>query len=218
MNATKKTPRKATAKTPQKAEQSADRTNVAKVALSASANAAVIVSRYGHNLGVTNDDAQTLYETLSRTVTATVAGDMAHMEAMLVSQAHALQAISTRMTMLAADQDLMSHWQAFMSVALKAQNQCRMTIESLSAIKNPPAVFARQANINNGGQQQVNNGVQAPLSRSPSHAQQSISLPNELLEDSTNGRTQLDPRAAATAGRANQNMETVGALDRPANE
>ena len=42
-----------------------------------------------------------------------------------------------------------------MRMAMKAQNQCRMTLETLATIKNPPVVFAKQANINNGGQQQV---------------------------------------------------------------
>jgi hypothetical protein len=32
-------------------------------------------------------------------------------------------------------------------------------LDRLAAIKNPPAVFLWQANINNGGQQQVNNGA-----------------------------------------------------------
>jgi len=35
-----------------------------------------------------------------------------------------------------------------------------MTLETLATIKNPPVVFARQANVNNGGQQ-VNNGAAA---------------------------------------------------------
>jgi hypothetical protein len=47
-------------------------------------------------------------------------------------------------------------------MALKAQNQCRMSLETLATIKKPPVVFARQANINNGGQQQVNNGAALP--------------------------------------------------------
>lgn len=34
-----------------------------------------------------------------------------------------------------------------------------MDSPSLATVKNPP-VFAKQANINNGGQQQVNNGAQ----------------------------------------------------------
>jgi len=46
---------------------------------------------------------------------------------------------------------------------MKAQNQCRMTLETLAAIKKPPVVFARQANINQGnGNQQVKNGTPAP--------------------------------------------------------
>ena len=46
------------------------------------------------------------------------------------------------------------------SVAFKAQSQCRATLEALAAIKNPPVVFARQANIAQGPQQ-VNNQMMA---------------------------------------------------------
>jgi len=45
---------------------------------------------------------------------------------------------------------------------LKAQSQCRATLEALAAIKNPPIVYARQANIA-AGPQQVNNGVPGPV-------------------------------------------------------
>jgi hypothetical protein len=48
-----------------------------------------------------------------------------------------------------------------MRLALKAQGQCRATLETLAAIKNPPVVFAKQRNISHG-HQQVNNGA-APL-------------------------------------------------------
>jgi hypothetical protein len=44
-----------------------------------------------------------------------------------------------------------------MRVALKAQNQCRMTLETLATVTNPRVVYAKQANIANGPQQ-VNNG------------------------------------------------------------
>jgi hypothetical protein len=37
-----------------------------------------------------------------------------------------------------------------MRFGLKAQAQCRATLETLAAIKNPPTVFARQANIADG--------------------------------------------------------------------
>lgn len=46
-------------------------------------------------------------------------------------------------------------------MALKAQAQCRATLETLAEIKNPqPTAFLRQANIAYGPQQ-VNNGVRA---------------------------------------------------------
>lgn len=46
----------------------------------------------------------------------------------------------------------------FTRLALKAQGQCRATVETLAVIKNPPTVFARQANIAHGPQQ-ANNTV-----------------------------------------------------------
>jgi hypothetical protein len=43
-----------------------------------------------------------------------------------------------------------------MRPGLKAQGQSRATLETLAAIKNPPMVFARQANIVHGPQQVSN--------------------------------------------------------------
>ena len=48
--------------------------------------------------------------------------------------------------------------ETYMRMALKAQSQCRATLKTLANIKNPPVVFARQANIAQGPQQ-VNNGM-----------------------------------------------------------
>jgi hypothetical protein len=46
-----------------------------------------------------------------------------------------------------------------MRMALKAQAQCRATLETLATIKNPSVVFARQANIAQGPQQANNKGM-----------------------------------------------------------
>ncbi len=102
----------------------------------------------------------------------------------------------------------------YMRLALKAQGQCRATLETLAAIKNPPVVFARQANINNGGQQQVNNKATMPVG---ARMGKTSFEQNELLEDVTHGSTQLDTRATAAASQACQVLEPVGALNRPAN-
>jgi hypothetical protein len=51
--------------------------------------------------------------------------------------------------------------ETYLRLALKAQSQSRASIESLAQIKNPPVVYARQANFANGPQR-VNSGVAAP--------------------------------------------------------
>lgn len=83
-------------------------------------------------------------------------------------QATALDAIFTALAHRASVN--LGHYpetaERYLRMALKAQSQCRMTLESLATIKNPPVVYARQANINHGGQQQVNNG-EAPVKAQP---------------------------------------------------
>lgn len=92
-------------------------------------------------------------------------GDLAAAERMLSAQAVALNAVFAEMARRAALNmgEHLGATESYMRLALKAQSQSRATIETLAAIKNPPVVFARQANINNGGQQQVNNGSEPPL-------------------------------------------------------
>jgi hypothetical protein len=105
-------------------------------------------------------------EALQAASAAVHAGSLEQCETMLVAQASALNVIFCE-TARKARLNLGSHLQAaelYMRLALKAQAQCRATLEALLAMKNPPVVFARQANINHGGQQQVNNtSVLAPL-------------------------------------------------------
>lgn len=150
-------------------------------------------------------------------------GDLASLERMLNGQAVALNAMFTELARRGA-LNMGEHLDAmdrYVRLALKAQSQARATVETLAAIKNPPVVFARQANINNGGQQQVNNGtpenrrVSGACAASP-HASESLSKPNELLEDMTHGRPQLDTRAKAAAGQTNPSLESVGAINWPA--
>ena len=99
-----------------------------------------------------------------------------------------------------------------MRLALKAQGQCRATLETLAAIKNPPVVFARQANINNGGQQQVNNGALPAISEEPTHAVKPEFRQTGLL-GASDGQW-MDTRAAGTAGSADPHLAPMGAIDR----
>jgi hypothetical protein len=106
-------------------------------------------------------------------------GNMDGPEAMLVGQANSLNLIYTELSRRAALNlgEYINAAERYMRLALKAQAQCRTTIETLAALKNPPVVYARQANI--AGQQQVNNyastGSNAP-------AEKTEGAPNELLE------------------------------------
>lgn len=87
-------------------------------------------------------------------------GDMQPIEAMLYGQAMTLETIFTSLARRAAHNDGLVQFQANLALALKAQAQCRATLEALAEIKNPRQVaFVRQANIS-GGPQQVNNGMQ----------------------------------------------------------
>lgn len=110
-------------------------------------------------------------------------GDLSAAVTMLSSQAVALNAMFGELARRSALNmgEYIEACERYMRLALKAQAQCRATLETLAAIKNPPVVFARQANINNGGQQQVNNG-RAPNSEClGSHAGEPESLQNELI-------------------------------------
>lgn len=86
-------------------------------------------------------------------------GDMKPIEAMLYGQAVALETMFTSLSRRAMSQEYLKQFNAYMALALKAQAQCRATLEALAEVKNPrPVAFVKQANIAQGPQQ-VNNGT-----------------------------------------------------------
>jgi hypothetical protein len=88
------------------------------------------------------------------------AHDLKRAEFMLAVQASALDAIFGELARRAAANmgQYSEATERYMRLALKAQGQCRATLETLAAMKNPPVMFAGQANIANGPQQ-VNNAA-----------------------------------------------------------
>jgi len=188
---------------------------MAKLALRPSANAALVMSCYTKPFGVGEDELAELVMAMSEGAEKMQGGDLSRCEAMLYGQAHALQAIFMNLARRATSQDYLKQWEAYLRMALKAQNQCRMTLETLANIKNPPVVYAKQANINNGGQQQVNNG-RSPASDVPttSHATNPVPVKTELLE--ANHDQGLDTRAQSQAGGTDSHLATVDTLHRPA--
>lgn len=137
-------------------------------------------------------------------------GNLDRGEAMLVAQAHTLDAIFNRLAQSASQMSMLHQYEMFMKLALRAQNQSRMTWESLAAIKHPPQVaIVRQANIS-AGPQQVNNGP-APTTAAPP-ANEIANAPNKLLEV-TNGQW-LDSLAPGTAGKDDSAMATMETINR----
>ena len=179
---------------------------------------AVILQSYGRQVGGDIGITEAV-QSLRRTVAAVNGGDMRSSETMLVGQAGALNAIFAELSRRAALNlgEYPEAFERYMRLALKAQAQARATLETLANIKNPPVVFARQANINNGGQQQVNNGTQAETPLAPAHfapapAGFPVSPLCELLE--ADHGTRLYTRAASTAGGADPHLATVGGVNR----
>lgn len=137
-----------------------------------------------------------------------VAGDMGRVERMLANQMMTLDAIFNNMAQRSHRHDTFKGIEVLMRLALKAQAQSRATAETLAVIKNPMP-YIKQANIAHGNQQVNNTGTHTPShSGIQSHAGNSETEPNKLLEADHGQR--LDIGAQAAAGRANQKLETVG--------
>jgi hypothetical protein len=128
--------------------------------------------------------------------------DLADAEQMLFGQAVALQTLFVRLTEGALAADNIPNYDMKFRYALRAQAQCRATLETLSVIKNPPVIFARQANVS-AGPQQVNNGV----ARAGEWKSSQNELSGEAIELRQNGGT---PKLAFTPDPA---LAAVGALN-----
>ncbi len=187
-----------TAQTVQNAEHSKaeqdQRIESASLLARPSLSSAAVMVAYGEPLGVGEDDVGAMMVALGNSLGDVWAGDLKRAEAMLFCQANALQTIFMNLARRATKQQYMKQWDAYLRMALKAQNQCRMTLETLGNLKNPPA---KQANINNGGQQQVNNGAPPPTEPPRARTRKTKTEQNELLE-ATNGQG-LDTGATSQA-------------------
>ena len=150
--------------------------------------------------------------TLKKRVDTTHGGDLKHAETTLTAQAATLDAIFNEMARRAALNmgEYMDATERYMRLALKAQGQCRATLETLAAINNPPVIFAKQANIAHGPQQ-VNNGT-SPQAEALARGE-SRNQPNKVLEHSTNEL--LVTGTKDKAGRSHPRLETVVAVHRP---
>lgn len=132
-------------------------------------------------------------------------GNLESAERILITQVHTLNTLFNSFACQAADQEWAPHYETLMRLALKAQTQCRSTIETLANIKNPPNVaFVKQANMANN--QQVKNVMVA------SRASENKNKQNQLLEQQHGKR--LDIRAKSSTSNLNQELAAVGDVNR----
>lgn len=175
---------------------------LAKFAISPKAQAAVTVKAFSGTFGEL--ELMSLADGLGESIKAVQGGEMKECEAMLMGQAHSLQAIFRNLA--AQAQANIGHYpkavDSYLRLALKAQSQCRATLETLSAIKNPPVLFAKQANFANGPQQ-VNNGTPAGKVET---------VQNKLME--AQDAEWVDAGTESQTGGSHSPLETLGAKHR----
>lgn len=192
---------------------------LARTVLNPTVTSAFALHKLEHSLGSEAGDGtlNARVDELAAQCALASAGDLTRGEAMLMSQAHLLDSLFSQLVIRASRNqgEFLDAADRYYKLAMRAQSQCRATIETLSLMKNPPSIaFVKQANIASG-HQQVNNGVPAG---SASRAPENQSAPIKLLDsEATNGDEWLDTRAPKATSAPHQVVETVAAVDRPKN-
>jgi hypothetical protein len=143
---------------------------------------------------------QSTMQVLEKTITQIQSGDLSKIEEMYISQAVALEAMFTSLARRAKAQEQLLQYETHMRFALKAQNQCRATLQALVQLKQPSnTTFVKQANIAQG-HQQVNN-----------LAEKNITPQNELLKDSY---AKLDNGTTPTTKGIDTTLEALETINR----
>jgi len=111
-------------------------------------------------------DVKAASEAMEKVFNKVKNGDLSSLEEMLTCQAYSLQTLFMTMASKVSDTTNADHIELLSKVALKAQNQCRTTVATLSEMKNPRhATFVKQ--LNQANQMQVNNegGTKAEIQK-----------------------------------------------------
>lgn len=150
-------------------------------------------------------DLTQLSKRLERQTGQLRSGDLSQAESMLAAQAYTLDALFHNLLRRSAlnMKNEFNVVERLMKLAMRAQSQCRTTLDSLAAMKKPPPELIKQTNIAHGPQQ-VNNRLEKRSS------------PNELLEK-TSGQW-MDGRTPQETIRGDQALEPVDTVNRPKND
>jgi len=169
---------------------------MAKVMASPSLNAASLQLTFHPNSGLA---LMACMDEMKEQFSALQKGDTDRIEAMLLGQAHSLQAIFTHYANKMASAEYLNQLKVNGALAMKAQNQCRQTLAALAEIKNPKrATFIKNQATN----QQINlhAGSEIPDKKTPI-------LSNELLSEGSHAA--MDTTGTRAAGNADKAMATL---------
>jgi hypothetical protein len=157
-----------------------------------------VIESFGVGIGDDFNFPSTI-KTLEKTIQQITSGDLSKIEEMYISQAMALEVMFTSLARRAKAQEKLLQYETHMRFALKAQNQCRATLQALVQLKQPSnTTFVKQANIAQG-HQQVNN-----------LAEKNITPQNELLKGSY---AQLDTGTTPTTEGIDTTLEALGKIN-----
>ena len=156
-------------------------------------------------------DTPSLLDALREQTQVVQQGDMKVAEAMLINQATALQSLFVKLTETGLKTGMLRQQETALRLALKAQSQCRATLETVANIKNPPVVYAKQANVTTGPQQ-INNGVQSAISGDNTGAPQEKIRKNKLKELGHGQEQWLDAGTPRKTGRKDQAAKAMAPL------
>lgn len=160
--------------------------------------------RESFDIGLGEDFSfQSTMQVLEKTIKQIKSGDLSKIEEMYISQAVALEVMFTSLARRAKAQEKLLQYETHMRFALKAQNQCRATLQGLVQLKQPSnTTFVKQANIAQG-HQQVNN-----------LAEKNITPQNELLKD---GYEEFDTGTTTTPKGVDTTLEALETINRGKN-
>lgn len=168
---------------------------------------------------VPHSDLPALLDELDAQTSAIWSGNLNRPEEMLSAQAHTLDAIFNTLAQKASTAMKSGHlpsMEGYLRMALKAQSQCRTTLEALAEIKAPKSTtFVKQANI--AQNQQVNNGptVNGAAGHTRTHEKEINTSSNKLISGATDAT--LDTRGARTASGSDSEIQAVATFHRSKN-
>jgi len=175
---------------------------VARIALSPSLQSALALRDFNKACGEL--ELMSLVEELRHQIGQAIDGDLGRAEAMLTTQAHSLDAIFSNLARRAINAEYLSGFDTYLKLGLRAQSQCRATLETLAAIKNPVGrAYVGQANFAHN--QQVNNTT------AYSRTGENKKTPSKLLEDKEHEPDKwLDSGTPKETVKVDSDLATVG--------